>query len=375
VPWRESTCMSQRLEFIAAIKLREDHFSALCRRYDISRKTGYKWLRREDPAVELSRRPRTSPRKISPEVEALVCELRRKEPVWGGRKIRHRLMLDGIEGLPAASTITDILRRHGLLRPALRPQRDLIRFEAEQPNDLWQMDFKGPIETEAGPCFALTVLDDHSRFLICLGVCPDQKTETVRALLIRAFRLYGLPKRILCDNGPPWGHDAQHRFTRLVAWLMRLGIEVSHGRPYHPQTQGKDERFHRTLNEELLSRRESEWRDHQDIQAAFDLYRRRYNEYRPHQALGGLPPALRYTDSPRRWPRTLPEPVYQPGDELRMVSRDRRFSFRGRDYRAGKAFVGQTIALRANEQGGWDVYYCWQPIARLDPSSPRLLQV
>jgi len=374
VPWRESTCMSQRLEFIDEAGLRERSFSALCRRYGISRKTGYKYLARND-AAELSRKPLTSPRKTASEIEALVCQLRLAEPVWGGRKIRDRLLLDGVTDLPAPSTITDILRRHGLLKPPLRPQRDLVRFEAAEPNDLWQMDFKGPLQTDRGPCFALTVLDDHSRFLLCLAACPDQKTETVQAQLSRAFRVYGLPRRILCDNGPPWGSDAQHRFTKLVAWLMRLGIQVSHGRPYHPQTQGKDERFHRTLSDELLSRRESDWRDLTDAQVSFDLYRQRYNEYRPHQSLGGLPPALRYTDSTRRLPRTLPQPVYEPGDKLRVVSRDRRFSFAGHDYRVGKAFVGQTLALRANAQGGRDVYYCWQRIGRLDPGSLRLAQV
>ena len=375
MPWRESTCMSQRLEFIGQAKRREVSFSTLCRQFGISRKTGYKLLKREDGAVERSRRPLTSPRKTSAEVETLVCELRRKEPVWGGRKIRDRLVLDGISHLPAASTISDILRRHGLLRPPLRPQRDLVRFEEEHPNDLWQMDFKGQFETAAGTCYPLTILDDHSRFLICLAACPDQKTETVQSELTRVFRQYGLPRRILCDNGPPWGSDARHRFTKLCAWLMRLGIQVSHGRPYHPQTQGKDERFHRTLKDELLSRREFDWRDLEEVQTAFDLYRHRYNEYRPHQSLGGLPPALRYVESIRRMPRRLPEPVYQPGDELRKVSRDRRFSFAARDYRIGKAFVGQTIALRANTQGGWDVYYCRQRLGRLDPSSPRLLPV
>ena len=374
MPWRESTCMSQRLEFIAEAGRRELSFSALCRKYGVSRKTGYKYLARGG-AEERSRRPRTSPRKTGPEVEALVCQLRRTEPVWGGRKIRDRLVLDGAIGLPAPSTITDILRRHGLLSPPLRPQRDLLRFEAEQPNDLWQMDFKGPLHTAAGDCFALTVLDDHSRFLLCLGACPDQKTEKVQAQLTRAFRIYGLPRRILCDNGPPWGSDAQHRFTKLCAWLMRLGIQVSHGRPYHPQTQGKDERFHRTLSLELLSRRESDWRDLPDLQVSFDLYRQHYNEYRPHQSLGGIPPALRYIDSARRLPRALPQPAYEAGDELRIVSRDRRISFAGHDYRLGKAFVGQTVALRATEHGGWDVYYCWQRIGSLDPSSPRLLQV
>lgn len=375
MPWRESTCMSQRLEFIAEGRRRELSFSALCRKYGISRKTGYKYLARGD-AAELSRKPRTSPRKTTTAVEALVCELRRQEPVWGGRKIRDRLLLDGVTALPAPSTISDILRRYGLLSPPVRPQRDLVRFEAEQPNDLWQMDFKGPLHTAAGDCFALTVLDDHSRFLLCLAACPDQQTETVQIQLEGAFSRHGLPRRILCDNGPPWGSDARHRFTRLCAWLMRLGIVVSHGRPYHPQTQGKDERFHRTLGTELLARRESAWRDLEDVQTAFDLYRQRYNEYRPHQSLGGIPPALRYTNSIRRLPSALPPPAYEPDDELRIVSRDRRFSFAGHDYRVGKAFVGQTVALRANSQeGAWDVYYCWQRIARLDPSSPRLLQV
>ena len=366
--------MSQRLEFIAEAGQRGLSFSALCRRYGISRKTGYKYLARDDPK-ELSRKPLTSPRKTAPEIEALVCQLRRAEPVWGGRKIRDRLRCDGVPDLPAPSTITDILRRYGLLSPPLRPQRDLVRFEAAEPNDLWQMDFKGPVQTDAGPCFALTILDDHSRFLLCLGACPDQKTATVQEQLTRVFRRHGLPRRILCDNGPPWGSDAQHRFTKLCAWLMRLGIQVSHGRPYHPQTQGKDERFHRTLNDELLSRRESDWRGLPDVQVSFDLYRQRYNQYRPHQSLGGIPPSLRYTESSRRLPRTLPQPAYEPGDELRVVSRDRRFSFAGHDYRVGKAFVSQTVALRANEQKGWDVYYCWQRIARLDPGNPRLLQV
>ena len=374
MPWRESTCMSQRAEFMAEAGLGKLRFSALCARYGISRKTGYKYLARAG-VEELSRRPLTSPRKTDSKVEALVCELRRKEPVWGGRKIRDRLVLDGITGLPAPSTITDILRRHGLLGPPSRPQRDLVRFEAEQSNDLWQMDFKGPLQTTAGACYALTVLDDHSRFLLCLAACPDQKTASVQRQLTSAFRRHGLPRRILCDNGPPWGSDAQHRFTKLVAWLMRLGIQVSHGRPYHPQTQGKDERFHRTLSDELLKRREFEWRDLPVLQVSFDLYRQRYNEYRPHQSLGGIPPALRYTDSPRRLPLSLPQPTYEPGDELRVVSRDRRFSFAGRDYRVGKAFVGQTVALRATEHEGRDVYYCWHRIGRLDPSSPRLLHV
>jgi transposase-like protein len=129
--------MSQRLEFVARARLRELRFSELCRQFGISRKTGYKWLQRHE-AVELSHRPHTSPRKTPPEVEALVCALRRQEPTWGSRKLRDRLQIDGVTAPPAPSTITDILRRRGLLSPPLRPQRDLVHFEAEQPNDLWQ---------------------------------------------------------------------------------------------------------------------------------------------------------------------------------------------------------------------------------------------
>ena len=150
----------------------------------------------------------------------------------------------------------------------------------------------------------MTVLDDHSRFSILLQACANERTETVRECLTAAFRLYGLPVRMLMDNGSPWGNDANHPRTPLTVWLMRLGIQVSHGRPYHPQTQGKEERFHRTLNVELLQgRRFADWAT---CQAAFDRWRGVYNTERPHQALDLATPISRYTPSPRSFPETLP---------------------------------------------------------------------
>src|SRR5262249_28011286 len=158
--------------------------------------------------------------------------------------------------------------------------RPYQRFEHDAPNCLWQMDFKGHFATQTARCHPLTVLDDHSRFAVGLQACPDQRTETVKDRLTHIFRRYGLPQRMTRDNGSPWGSDADHRFTPLTVWLMRLDIRVSHSRPYHPQTQGKDERFHKTLGLELL--RDRFFRDLAQAQRCFDDWRYVYNLQRPH---------------------------------------------------------------------------------------------
>jgi transposase InsO family protein len=150
------------------------------------------------------------------------------------------------------------------------------------PNSLWQMDFKGPVNTLAGQAHPLTVLDDHSRFNLCLQALPNQQTAGVQDTLSDTFRRYGLPDRMAVDNGSPWGCDAEHLYTALTVWLIRLGVSVSHSRPYHPQTLGKDERFHGTLKRELLNRRQ--WQDRSDLQKSLDPWREEYNWIRPHEA-------------------------------------------------------------------------------------------
>ena len=374
VPWKECTWVSEREELVRQALAAKSSMSALCRAFGISRKTGYKWLRRyqaegDQGLRDRSRRPQRSPARSSLEMEAKVSELRREQPTWGGRKIHHRLRLDGVEGVPAYSTITGILDRNGLLSSERRLHRDLQRFEAEQPNDLWQMDFKGHFQTGAGRCHPLTVLDDHSRFNLCLAACPNERAETVREALIGVFRCYGLPERMLMDNGSPWGSDWEHRHTWLTAWLIHLGITVGHGRPYHPQTPGKDERFHRTLKQDLLARY-TDWLDLCQVQQAFDPYRHFYNHKRPHQAIGDLPPASRYKPSNRPFPDTLPAIEYETGDEVRKVQQQGRISFRGRELLVSKAFTGEPVALRAREDGVWNVYYCHQQVGRLDLRTP-----
>ncbi len=248
----------------------------LCRRFGISPKAAYKWIARHqagglDALADRSRRPASSPARSTAAIEAEILRLRDGHPAWGGRKLRARLVALGHDGVPAASTITAILRRHGRIDPeAAATHRPIIRFEREAPNQLWQMDFKGHFAAGDGRCHPLTVLDDHSRFNLGLFACADERDETTRGHLTSLFRRYGLPERILCDNGSPWGTGgSQQRYTALGAWLLKLGIGVGHGRALHPQTQGKEERFHRTLKAEVIQGRH--FADLAECQRRFDL--------------------------------------------------------------------------------------------------------
>jgi transposase InsO family protein len=375
--WQVSTVVDLRRELVRAMTGGEVSVSEICRQLRVSRETAYKWLVRYradgDAGLEdRSRRPKTSPRRTPPEIEERVCELRRRHPAWGGRKLHHRLRALGVEGVPSPSAITDILARNGLLSPDRRLKREWQRFEAEQPNQMWQMDFKGDFALPVGRCYTLTVLDDHSRFNLCLRACADQRGETVKSQLLPVLATYGLPEAILVDNGPPWGSGfSRQPHTRFTAWLMRLGVYVSHGRPYHPQTRGKDERFHRSLGLEALQTRA--WLDLDDVQRALDPWRGVYNLERPHEALGYVVPAERYVRSSRSLPTFLPPLEYLPTDAVRKVQSKGEINFRGREMPVGKAFVGEAVALRATEEDGvWDIYYCEQRVGRVDLRSPLL---
>lgn len=240
--WKVSSLMSQRREFVRLAQAEGVNFSQLCERFGISRKTGYKWLKRfsakgDEGLADHSRRPLQSPHRTDQEIEQAICQLRDKHPAWGGRKLHARLKALGQEDTPAPSTITGILRRHSRLDPRESEKHQAWqRFEHPSPNDLWQMDFKGDFALEAGRCYPLTALDDHSRFALILKACADQSTETVRAALTETFRRYGLPGRMTMDNGAPWGAcgNEQSHYTVLTAWLLRIGVLVTHSRPRHP---------------------------------------------------------------------------------------------------------------------------------------------
>ena len=372
MPWKETTVMSLRMDFIQLSRLEGANLSQLCRRFGISRKTGYKWLRRYQEGGERglgdrSRRPQRNPGRTPVGTESRIVGVRQRHPAWGGRKIKAYLEGQGQSALPSPSTITAILRRHEQIdaEEALK-HRPYQRFEMERPNQLWQMDFKGYFALpEGGACHPLTVLDDHSRFLVGLKACANETYLTVQEQLILIFRCYGLPERMLMDNGSPWGDDADSPHTILTAWLIRLGIQISHGHPYHPQTQGKDERLHRTLQAELLSR--YPLANLPACQRHFDQWRNCYNYERPHQAVDMQPPISRYQPSPRPFPEVLPPIGYDTGAILRKVDDTGQISFHNRSFRIGRAFRFQPVALFPSATDGvFDVFYCQMKVALLN---------
>lgn len=349
MPWAGSVA-DQRRQFVEAVKAGVSVAEA-CRRYRVSRTTGHKWLRRfevegEEGLVDRSRRPHRSPTRTSLEVEQLVCETRRRFPAWGGRKLRAFLIRQGYEGIPAASTITTILIRKGLLTPTVRERAPVNRFSADSHNDLWQMDFKGHFQLGDGSrCHPLGILDDYSRYNLSLTACAAENTVTVRAVLEATFALYGRPHLILADNGPPWGSsNPYYRWTPLKVWLADLDIRLMHSRPAHPQTVGKEERFHLTLDRELLQLHPP-YPNLSLVQSAFDDWRHIYNHLRPHQSLDDHTPADLYQPSTRLWPCPIDNPHYPPHWHTRTVGEDARISYQAQRYKIGKPFIGKAIGI------------------------------
>jgi transposase InsO family protein len=384
MPWKDVTVPKQRMDFVTLAVKDELPMSELCRRFGISRNTGYKWLNRaaaEPPEVgpvqplaarlqDRSRRPMRSPSQTCGSVEAAVLQVRQAHPAWGGRKIAHVLARDRKLEI-APSTVTHVLHRHGLISAeASSAATPWLRFEHERPNSLWQMDFKGHFPMDAGRCHALTVLDDHSRFNLVLRACPNERREGVQQWLEEAFKVYGLPDRINTDNGAPWGSSGQCRLTGLGVWLVRLGVKLSYSTPLHPQTNGKEERFHRSLKAEVL---QQHFVDLQQVQRAFDAWRDVYNLDRPHQALGMEIPAQRYQPSARSFPTALTPVEYASDDLIRKVSSDGHISFKNIKMRISMALVGEHIGLRPRPgiDGLYDIFFCHQWIAEIDLRGQR----
>lgn len=379
MPWKVREVMSLRREFIQLATQEDSNVRELCRRFGISPKTAYKWMKRfagqgEAGLRDRSRRPHKSPARTPRAQEAFVVALRDRHRAWGGRKIRARMLALGHQPVPAASTVSGILRRHGRLEVSESAKHKAwTRFEHEAPNDLWQMDFKGHFPMAQGRCHPLTVLDDHSRFSVGLLACPDERTLSVQARLTGLFRRYGLPKRVLADNGAPWGNSLGYRYTTLSVWLLRLGIAVSHGRPRHPQTQGKEERFHRTLQAEVLQW--ERFRDLSHCQHRFDAWREVYNLERPHEALDMQVPASRYMVSKRTFPEALPPIEYGPGDVVRKVGHKGKLSYKGHTYNIPQAFKGYPVALRPTLTDGlMDVLFCQHTIAQINLRTREVLR-
>lgn len=310
MPWESRTVEDQREEFARAAMCCSN-FSALCREFGISRRTGLKWVERYkdgQPLTDRSRRPHTSPRKTSEDIELLILSVRADNPGWGARTIRDVLLAEGHINIPCAKTVNNILNRYGQISAdESQKRRPFTRFEKEMCNELWQVDFKGEFRMENGQyCYPLDILDDHSRF--ALGIVPGPSTaNVVIPTFTRVFQEYGLPNAILSDNGAQFA-GFRKGYTQFERWLMDLDILPIHGRIKHPQTQGKIERFHRTMKQELLNH--TVIADIEDAKTKFAIWRDKYNNIRPHEALGMKRPGEIYVPSQRQFNETIPKYEY-----------------------------------------------------------------
>ena len=370
MPWKGVTMEEQRGAFVRRVLAQEKSKSALCREYGISRPTGDKWIKRYlngDALTDQSRAPFRRPKKTDPATELAIVSLRRKHPAIGAKKLKRMLENRGAFA-PAYSTINAILHRNGLItKEASLAAKPHIRFEKQRPNEMWQGDFKGHFAMKNGRrCHPLTVIDDHSRFCLCLDAKTDETYPGVRESLLAAFETYGLPETFLCDNGNPWGTSQSVGYTRFEVWLMDLGILTKHGRICHPQTQGKEERFNGSLKKELLNHRKIESLAH--AQAEFDAYRHFYNQERPHHALGLELPSQRYSKSPRKVPRHIEDWDYGQECQVRQIKSSGYLTINGQGYFLSEAFAGKRVGVREAEDGRgifWVLYrqFC---VAKLD---------
>jgi transposase InsO family protein len=378
MPWKTQNAMQLRLEFVLLALQAELPFSQLCRRFQVSRQTGYKWIERyqaegHQGLIDREKRPRTSPNRTSEEMETQVLEMRTRHPAWSAHKIGRRLRDQGVQGVPADSTINSILHRHGRIsEKASADATPWTRFERDTPNELWQMDFKGHFAmSDQTRCHPLTVLDDHSRFNVVLKACRAENTPTVREHLREAFARYGLPLQINTDNGGPWGSPSKPgEVTELAIWLIRLGIRLTHSRPYHPQTNGKDERFHRSLKVEVITGRN--FVDPLQVQAEFDRWRDIYNLERPHEGIDMAVPQTRYQPSPRVMPETLAPIEYGPDDQVMRVGWNGQVTFRGHRLRVSSALHRLDIAARPSSKvpDAYDLFFMHHRLMTFDPNEP-----
>jgi transposase InsO family protein len=375
MPWQEVLVMDQRREFVRLATQEGANRRELCRRFGISHATCYKWLGRwaagDEELADRSRRPHSSPEQTEAETEARVLAVRDAHPAWGARKIVRYLERAGEAVVPFTTAHRILVRHDRIDRSAPAGGKPYQRFEKAAPNLLWQMDFKGWVALVDGTrCHPLTMVDDHSRYALCLAACTNQQSTTVQGHLETTFRQYGLPDAIFVDNGSPWGDASGARWTRLGVWLLKIGVEVLHSRPYHPQSRGKNERFHRTLNAEVFKL--NCFRDLAEMQRAFDQWRIVYNLERPHEALGQKVPADRYRTSVRSMPDRLPEVEYDEHEIVRTVSTPKDYvSFKSRLWKVPQAFRGERVAIRPRlPDGYYGIFFGAREIATIDLTKP-----
>lgn len=316
MPWEDKTVEELRKEFAEAAK-GSDNFSALCREFGITRKTGYKWVERYEANEELSDKSKTPfhiANRTPPDIEEMIISMRIDNPAWGAKKIKAILEREGVL-MPCTKTVNNILNRYGCITPEESAKhKPFIRYEKDNCNEMWQTDFKGEfLMADKKYCYPLNIFDDCSRFLIMTA--PGLSTANmVIPTFKKAFYEYGMPESVLSDNGAQFAGFRQG-FTQFEKWLMNHNVLPIHGRFKHPQTQGKIERMHRTMKNELLKHTVIENID--DANVKLQMWRDKYNNLRPHEALGMRCPAEVYIPSNRTYNDTVKP--YEYGGQYHVI--------------------------------------------------------
>lgn len=354
MPWKEKVIVTMREEFVKRVLSHEKSKAELCREYGISRPTGDKWIERYlngMPLCDQSRAPHIVGNKTDDSIEKFIIDYRKKYPAIGAAKI-HRMLLDeGFIDIPCPRTINEIFKRNGLItKEASQAAKPYVRFEKNDPNEMWQADFKGHFLMKNGArCHPLDIIDDCSRFNLCCAPLTGETYIEVKQQMERVFSEYGMPYSFLCDNGTPWGTPQSTGYSRFEVWLMELGILTLHGRILHPQTQGKEERFNGSLTREFLKYETFE--DWEDARIKLEKYRNFYNNKRPHFALDLDTPAKHYQPSKREYTHKISEWEYSNEYEVRKVKGSGYITIRNQGYFLSEAFGGKTIAVKVSSKG------------------------
>ena len=382
MPWKETCVMDEKRAFIEAWLSGEFGKSELCRRFNVSRVTGYRWLERykaEGPAgLEVrSSAAHEHPNATAAQLVAQIVELKQRHPTWGPLKLRMyaQRALPRL-AWPATSTFGEILKRHDLVVPRRRRARTAsygAPFESVRAaNDVWSIDFKGQFALGDGRlCYPLTVSDNYSRYLLRCQALRGPCHAPVQAALHGLFCEYGLPRALRSDNGVPFASVAVGGLSRLAIWLIKLDVKPERIAPGCPQQNGRHERMHRTLKAETASPPKASMRAQQ---RAFDRFRPEYNEQRPHQHLDGARPADRYRPSPRPYPSRLPELVYPPDFEQRTVHSAGQIRWHGKELYLSKTLIGETVGMQPMEHDRWQIYFGTVSLGVLDARRGKILR-
>jgi putative transposase len=370
--------MDQRVAFIADWLRDEWTMTELAERYQISRKTAYKWVDRyeadpEHGLAERSRAPNAHGRAMAEELRAAVRAVRRAHPHWGPKKLRAILTArEPDTAWPAASTMGDLLRREGLSQPRRRARYVVPLTQplaaARAPNDVWCADFKGWFRTADGTrCDPLTVTDARSRFVLCCRIVAPT-APGVRPWFERTFREYGLPGALRTDNGSPFASTGPGRLSQLAVWWLKLGIHLDRIDPGHPEQNGRHERFHLTLQQEATLTPAPTLKAQQ---RRFDRVRREFNRDRPHEALGQRPPGQVYIASARSYPAQLADPWYDATHQVRRVNPNGQIKWKGELVFVSEAMQREVVGLAETERGDWTVRFMQVELGRIDRDTRR----